>query len=234
MIRFTRATAAVAATMALTALAACHSSGTSTNSVSTSGGAGQPTAAGVTHPATSQEWRNGGRFVGPWPPTQSPPARWGKAIAVKPPVSLNGYRYTAVLRFGPALHYGLHQQGFDCQASSDYTFDLQPGQYAVPFEETITNVLSQEAPADTGGFGTGPDVLQVTGQGSGVTFGDGSCAAGAVPQLPPHGSITVYGYIGPVAAKYLNQTVITVPNGDGSRTVGKLGALTPGRALPTS
>jgi hypothetical protein len=231
------ATVAVAAMVALTA--GCGSGGAGT---STTGGATDPGQA--PSPSQPADWRLGGTFTGAWPPTRQPPAVWA-ARKLPDFTYIPGYRTRNEIAFGPALHYAIPREGFDCQLGPSGSGDLPPGQYAVPFEVIVINRLSQQAPANPPASMTvtedgGQQVPQITGEASSAMTNALDGCEGIT--LPANGITMFYGLIGPATAASLQHAVVHVRFANGGIYSGSgkvlraldapLAVLVPGRALP--
>lgn len=236
-LKFSRVLAAVIAAGTLTLIAAC---GGGSASPATALGAAS-SIPGVTPSSAAQPaWRLGGVYVGPWPPTQTPPAKW-KTWTLPQLTTNDGYKFAFTLSFGPPLHYSIPQKSDDCQTSSpDERTDLPPGQYAIPWALTIHNLLQQQAPA-------GPPVIAITSPNSTIgdynlteinsyTWFDGSCEG---MTLGAGSSATLYGMVSPSGAtpQQIRNSILYV-NYDGKEELSTaqfhawLVTLLPNRALP--
>lgn len=116
------------------------------------------------------------------------------------------------------LHYNIPQRLLNCYTSLTNSQDLPPGQYVIPFEIAIHNLLNQQAPSiypdvwagDKNGNGT----IDMTG---GMANGndtyltwesDGACTSDYYKTLPAQGQAAVFGFIGPATPQELAGTWI--------------------------
>jgi len=114
-----------------------------------------------------------------------------------------------------ALHYNIPNQLLDCNSDQGGSNDLPPGQYVVPFEIHITNLLSQQSraiypdlwAADSSGNAT----LDVTngamnGNDTYATWANGGCTVNYYDNISAGGSDALYGFIGPATPAQLAAT----------------------------
>jgi len=116
--------------------------------------------------------------------------------------------------FGVPLHYAIPNTLKDCDSAYSYTNDLPPGQYVIPFEIKIHNLLAQQGramfPVVQAVIPTGNDSygepstsqLPVTGAGgTSIIWQDGTCSPGTIHMPAAGGTDAVYGFIGPATPK---------------------------------
>jgi hypothetical protein len=172
---------------------------------------GSSSAASSAAPAAAT-WQPGGTYTGPVPPADPIPGprhTWQLAIYTDP----NGYQVKDRIIFGVPLHYAVPQRLFDCNSSADYQFDLPPGQYVVPFEVTVKNLLHQQAKAVYPGVSAAvPEgSLPVAGvSGRDTMWSDGNCTLAAQRLLGAGGSGALYGFIGPATPAQLAHAEVSV------------------------
>ena len=205
--------AAVPVAAAALALAACGSNGSSTSADSSGGGqAPASTPAAVT-------WHVGGTYTGPVPPggpMPSPLHTWQLNSYTSP----DGYRLKDSITFSVPLHYAIPRLMQDCyggyQGGSE---DLPPGQFVVPFEIRITNLLGQQSraigPDVWAGDGNGNATIDITGgdkngNDTSALWANGDCSSEVSHTIGAGSSDALFGFIGPATPEQLAKTYIYV------------------------
>jgi hypothetical protein len=182
-------------------------------------GGSQGTASTPAAGTPAAAWVPGGAYTGPVPPAGllGPVHGWQLAPYTNP----DGYKVQDRIDFGVPLHFRIPNRVKDCFSAYDYTYDLKPGQFAVPFAITVKNLLPQQGVAITPGmyatYDGQPDSYgQVTSQSLDVTsvgsalWGDGTCSSDTRQTPPAGGTVVMYGFIGPGTVQQLQAATIKI------------------------
>jgi hypothetical protein len=173
---------------------------------------------------------------------------WGKPLDLPTPNdSDSGYRRTAVIRFGKPTHFKVAYRMFNCQNQA-LVMDLEPGEYAIPMEVTVTSQIAQDAPLSVPELDiVGPD-QNFLGQAANEPSlnssansphlrQDGTCDPLSTPIVHGQGqSVTWFGGLGPSQPSVIQTAVVKAhwPSSTDPTVTEPLVDYLPNRAVPAN